>query len=148
VIVAVVLIVILQFVLSRTIFGRFCYAVGGNRDAARMSGIRVDRIMITTFVIAGVAAGVAGLINASTTGSGSSTDFPDLALTAIAAVAIGGTSIFGGVGSVWRTVVGVLLLALITNGLDLLAVSSNWQPIVTGAVIVAAVAISSLAETG
>jgi ribose transport system permease protein len=148
VIVVAVLVVILQLVLSRTIFGRFCYAVGGNRDAARMSGIRVDRIVIATFVIAGVAAGVAGLVNASVTGSGTSTDFPDLALQAIAAVAIGGTSIFGGVGSVWRTVVGVMLLALITNGLDLLAVSSNWQPIVTGVVIVAAVAISSLAETG
>jgi ribose transport system permease protein len=148
VIVVAVLVVILQLVLSRTIFGRFCYAVGGNRDAARMSGIRVDRIVMATFVIAGVAAGVAGLVNASVTGSGTSTDFPDLALQAIAAVAIGGTSIFGGIGSVWRTVVGVMLLALITNGLDLLAVSSNWQPIVTGVVIVAAVAISSLAETG
>jgi len=145
VIVFVALAALLQFVLARTVFGRFCYAVGGNRDAARLSGIRVDRIVIATFVIAGVAAGIAGLIEASTTGSGNSNDGTTLALQAIAAVAIGGTSIFGGVGSVWRTVVGVLFLALITNGMDLLSVNSNLQPIVTGVVIVAAVAISSLA---
>ena len=145
VIVFVALAALLQFVLARTGFGRFCYAVGGNRDAARLSGIRVDRIVIATFVIAGVAAGIAGLIQASATGSGNSNDGTTLALQAIAAVAIGGTSIFGGVGSVWRTVLGVLFLALITNGMDLLAVNFNLQPIVTGVVIVAAVAISSLA---
>jgi ribose transport system permease protein len=137
---------ILQFVLARSVFGRFCYAAGGNRDAARLSGIRVDRIVIATFVIAGIAAGIAGLINASATGSGNNNDFPNLALQAIAAVAIGGTSIYGGVGAVWRTVVGVLFLALITNGLDLLSVNSDLQPVITGAVIVAAVATSSLAE--
>jgi len=145
VIVFVALAALLQFVLARTVFGRFCYAVGGNRDAARLSGIRVDRIVIATFVIAGVAAGIAGLIDASTAGSGNNNAGGNLALQAIAAVAIGGTSIFGGVGSVWRTVVGVLFLALITNGMDLLSVDANFQPIVTGVVIVASVAISSLA---
>jgi ribose transport system permease protein len=149
VILFVALAVLLQFVLARTVFGRFCYAVGGNRDAARLSGIRVDRIVIATFVIAGIAAGIAGLIDASVTGSGNSNAGGGVfALQAIAAVAIGGTSIFGGVGSVWRTVVGVLFLALITNGMDLLSVDQFYQPIVTGVVIVAAVAISSLAERG
>jgi ribose transport system permease protein len=147
VIVFVALAVALQFVLARTVFGRFCYAVGGNRDAARLSGIRVDRIVITTFVIAGVAAGIAGLIDASATGSGNNNAGANLALQAIAAVAIGGTSIFGGVGSVWRTVVGVLFLALITNGMDLLAIDPFYQPIVQGVVIVAAVAVSSLAAS-
>lgn len=146
VILFVLVAIALEFVLSRTVFGRFCYAVGGNREAARLSGIRVELIVVATFVIGGIGAGLAGLIDASTTGSGNSNAFPDLALQAIAAVAIGGTSIFGGIGSVWRTVVGVLFLALITNGMDLLSISANYQPIVTGVVIVAAVAISSMAE--
>jgi ribose transport system permease protein len=146
VIVFVVVAVLLEFVLSRTMFGRYVYAVGGNRDAARLSGLKVDRIVITTFVIAGLAAGLAGLIDASTTGSGASTTGIGLELTAIAAVALGGTSIFGGVGSVWRTVVGVMLLALITNGFNLLGVESFYQDIVKGGLIVAAVAIGSVVE--
>ncbi|MBV9465982.1 MAG: ABC transporter permease [Solirubrobacterales bacterium] len=146
VIVFVVLAVLLQFVLGRTVFGRYCYGVGGNREAARQSGLRVDRIAITTFMIAGVTAGIAGLIDASTTGSGSSTAGANYALTAIAAVALGGTSIFGGAGSVWRTVVGVLLLALITNGFDLLGVAAFYQDIVKGALIVLAVSVGSLVE--
>jgi ribose transport system permease protein len=105
----------------------------------------IGQVQYSVIVFVALAAGIAGLIEASTTGSGNSNDATTLALQAIAAVAIGGTSIFGGVGSVWRTVVGVLFLALITNGMDLLSVNSNLQPIVTGVVIVAAVAISSLA---
>jgi ribose transport system permease protein len=146
VVVFVVLAIVLQFVLARTVFGRYCYGVGGNREAARQSGVRVDRIVIATFVIAGVGCGIAGLIDASTTGSGSATAGTDYALTAIAAVALGGTSIFGGVGSVWRTVVGILLLAMITNGFDLLGVEAFYQDIVKGALIVAAVAVSSMVD--
>jgi ribose transport system permease protein len=108
-----------------------------------------DRTFVIAGIAAGIAAGTAGLIDASVTGSGNSNSGGGVfALQAIGSVAIGGTSIFGGVGSVWRTVVGVLFLALITNGMDLLAVDRFYQPIVTGVVIVAAVAISSLAERG
>jgi len=138
--------IVCQLVLAYTVFGRHLYGVGGNPAAARLSGLKVDRTVIITFVIAGAACGLAGLIDASTTGSGTSDTSGTggtLALFAIAGVALGGTSIFGGIGTVWRTVVGVLLLAVITNGFDLLAVPDYWQDVVRGALIVGAVAISS-----
>jgi len=141
--------IVLQLVLAYTVFGRHLYGVGGNRDAARLSGIKVDRTVIITFVITGAACGLAGLIDASTTGSGSS-DMSglggSLALLAIAGVALGGTSIFGGIGSVWRTVVGVLILGMITNGFDLLAVPDYWQDVVRGILIILAVSISSFID--
>lgn len=140
--------ILLQLVLAYTVFGRHLYGVGGNRDAARLSGLKVDRIVITTFVLTGAACGVAGLVDASTTGQGSASNAlgSNLALLAIAGVALGGTSIFGGVGSVWRTVVGVLMLGMITNGFNLLGVAEYWQQIVRGLLIIAAVAIGSMIE--
>jgi ribose transport system permease protein len=149
VIIFAVVAIVLQLVLAYTVFGRHLYGVGGNRDAARLSGIKVDRTVIITFVIAGAACGLAGLIDASTTGSGSS-DMSglggSLALLAIAGVALGGTSIFGGIGAVWRTVIGVLMLGMITNGFDLLAVPDYWQDVVLGILIIVAVAISSVVD--
>jgi ribose transport system permease protein len=149
VIIFAVVAIVLQLVLAYTVFGRHLYGVGGNRDAARLSGIKVDRTVIITFVITGAACGLAGLIDASTTGSGSS-DMSglggQLALLAIAGVALGGTSIFGGIGSVWRTVLGVLILGMITNGFDLLAVPDYWQDVVRGVLIICAVAISSVID--
>ena len=141
--------IVLQLVLSYTVFGRHLYGVGDNVNAARLSGLKVNRIVILTFVITGAACGLSGLIDASTTGSGTSTMSGlggTLALLAIAGVALGGSSIFGGVGSVWRTVVGVLILAMITNGFDLLAVPDYWQNIVRGALIIVAVAIGLVVE--
>src|SRR5215472_16960409 len=125
------------------------FAVGDNRNAARLSGLKVDRIVIITFVVTGAACGLSGLIDSSMTGSGTSDTSGlggGLALLAIAGVALGGTSIFGGVGSVWRTVLGVLILGMITNGFNLLAVPDYWQNIVRGILIIAAVAISGLIE--
>ncbi|MGH2894934.1 MAG: ABC transporter permease, partial [Solirubrobacteraceae bacterium] len=149
VIIFAVVAIVLQLVLAYTVFGRHLYGVGGNRDAARLSGIKVHRTVIITFVITGAACGLAGLIDASTTGSGSS-DMSglggQLALLAIAGVALGGTSIFGGVGSVWRTVLGVLILGMITNGFDLLAVPDYWQDVVRGILIIGAVGISSVVD--
>ena len=145
VIIFAVVAIVLQLVLSYTVFGRHLYGVGDNRNAARLSGLKVDRTVILTFVITGAACGLAGLIDASTTGSGSSLTAGlagQLALLAIAGVALGGSSIFGGVGSVWRTVLGVLMLAMITNGFNLLAVTPYWQDIVRGLLIIVAVAIS------
>jgi ribose transport system permease protein len=141
--------IVLQLVLSYTVFGRHLYGVGDNRSAARLSGLKVDRIVILTFVITGAACGLSGLLDSSITGSGSSATTGlggTLALLAIAGVALGGSSIFGGVGSVWRTVLGVLILAMITNGFDLLAVPDYWQDIVRGILIVIAVAISSVVD--
>jgi ribose transport system permease protein len=149
VIIFAVVAIVLQLVLAYTVFGRHLYGVGGNRNAARLSGLKVDRTVIITFVITGAACGLSGLIDSSTTGSGSS-DMSglggSLALLAIAGVALGGSSIFGGVGSVWRTVLGVLILGMITNGFDLLAVPDFWQNIVRGALIIIAVAIGTIIE--
>ncbi len=148
-IIFIVLAVVLQLVLAYTVFGRHLYGVGDNRNAARLSGLKVDRIVIQTFVITGAACGLAGLIDASTTGSGTSSQeglAGELALLAIAGVALGGTSIFGGVGSVWRTVLGVLMLGMITNGFDLLAVADYWQNIVRGILIIIAVAIGAVVD--
>ncbi len=149
VIIFVLVAIVLQLVLAYTVFGRHLYGVGDNRNAARLSGLKVDRIVILTFVITGAACGLSGLLDSSMTGSGSSDTSGlggSLALLAIAGVALGGTSIFGGVGSVWRTVLGVLILAIITNGFDLLAVPDYWQDIVRGILIVIAVAISSVVD--
>ena len=149
VIIFAVVAIVLQLVLSYTVFGRHLYGVGDNQNAARLSGLKVNRIVTITFVITGAACGLSGLIDASTTGSGTSTMSGlggTLALSAIAGVALGGSSIFGGVGSVWRTVVGVLILAMITNGFDLLAVPDYWQDIVRGALIILAVAIGLVVE--
>jgi ribose transport system permease protein len=141
--------IVLQLVLSYTVFGRHLYGVGDNRSAARLSGLKVNRIVILTFVITGAACGLSGLLDSSITGSGSSATTGlggTLALLAIAGVALGGSSIFGGVGSVWRTVLGVLILAMITNGFDLLAVPDYWQDVVRGILIIIAVAISSVVD--
>ncbi len=149
VIIFAVVAIVLQLVLAYTVFGRHLYGVGDNRNAARLSGLKVDRTVIITFVITGAACGLSGLIDASTTGSGTS-DMSglggSLALLAIAGVALGGTSIFGGVGSVWRTVLGVLMLGIITNGFDLLAVPDYWQNVVRGILIILAVSISVVAD--
>jgi ribose transport system permease protein len=149
VIIFAVVAIVLQLVLKYTVFGRHLYGVGDNPNAARLSGLKVDRTVIWTFVITGTACGLSGLIDSSTTGSGSSDTSGlggQLALLAIAGVALGGTSIFGGVGAVWRTVVGVLLLGMITNGFDLLAISDYWQNIVRGILIILAVSISFVIE--
>jgi len=149
VIIFAVVAIVLQLVLAFTVFGRHLYGVGDNRNAARLSGLKVDRTVIITFVITGAACGLAGLIDASTTGSGSSDTSGlggSLALLAIAGVALGGSSIFGGVGSVWRTVLGVLILGMITNGFDLLAVQDYWQNIVRGILIIIAVSISLVVD--
>jgi ribose transport system permease protein len=148
VIIFAIVAIVLQIVLARTVFGRHIYGVGGNREAARLSGLKVDRIVITTFIIAGLGAGIAGLLDYSALGQGSPGDPTSqaIALTAIAGVALGGTSIFGGVGSVWRTVIGILMLGLIVNGFNLLGVRDFYQDIVKGVLIVGAVAIGSMAQ--
>jgi ribose transport system permease protein len=130
--------------LSRTLFGRLVYAVGGNPEAARMSGVRVGLIRAATFSISGFAAGLAGIIAASRVAQGQADVGATLPLDAIAAVAIGGTSIMGGEGAVWRTVVGVLLLELMTNGFTLLGVETAYRSIAIAVFIIAAVGADSL----
>jgi ribose transport system permease protein len=128
------------FLLTRTTLGRFIYAVGGNAEAARLSGIRVELVRTATFAISGLGAGIAGVVVASRVASGQADAGAGLELTAIAAVVLGGTSILGGEGAVWRSVVGVLILAMIGNGFNLLDLDPLYQQIVEGSLILLAVA--------
>jgi ribose transport system permease protein len=134
------------FVLWRTKFGRWLFAVGGNSEAARLSGIDVRAVKAAAFVAAGFAAGIAGALVASRTAQGQADDGLEIVLFAFAAVVVGGTSVLGGRGAIWRTVCGVLLLALITNGFNLLGVEPIYQQIVQGAIILLAVAADSLSR--
>jgi ribose transport system permease protein len=131
------------FLLSKTAFGRYIYAVGGNPDAAHLSGVRVHRIRMVAFVISGLTASIAGVLVASRVATGQADAGLGLEISAIAAIVIGGTSINGGEGAVWRTVFGVLLVTLVGNGFNLLNLNPIWQQVFMGAVILAAVAIDS-----
>jgi ribose/xylose/arabinose/galactoside ABC-type transport system permease subunit len=132
--------VILSFVLSYSVFGRQVYAVGSNPEAARLSGISVSRVRIIVYALGGLAAGFSGMILTTRTGVGSVfTDASTMTLNAIAAVVIGGTSISGGRGAVWRTVSGGILLALTRNAFNLLDFQPYWQQVVSGLIIIVAV---------
>jgi ribose transport system permease protein len=138
--------VLLAVLLARTIYGRYMYASGGNPLAAQLSGVRVASIRTATFVISGMGAAVAGVLAASQSGSVTSNAGTGLELTTIAAVVVGGTSIWGGDGAVWRTVVGVLLLGMIQNGFNLLSINPLYQQIVYGAIILVAAAVDAQAR--
>jgi ribose transport system permease protein len=131
------------FLLSKTSFGRYIFAVGGNSDAAHLSGVRVNRIRIVAFALSGLTASIAGVLVASRVATGQADAGLGLEISAIAAIVIGGTSINGGEGAVWRTVFGVLLVTLVGNGFNLLNLNPIWQQVFMGAVILAAVAIDS-----
>jgi len=136
-----VIIVICTFVLSKTVYGRRVYACGGNLLAARVSGINTTRIRISTFAIAGLLAGLCGFLMTSRVTIGQPTAAESYEMDAITACVVGGVSMSGGVGKPWGVVVGCLLITVIGNGLDIMGVSSHWQKIVKGAIIVLAVLI-------
>jgi len=130
--------------LEHTVFGRRVYAIGGNPQAARVSGINVDRMLVAVYTICGFMAGIAGLVMAGRTNSGFPNAGQGMELEAIAAVIIGGASFFGGRGHVLGIFGGVMIMGLIKNGLNLNDVSSFWQQILIGAIIVLAVFIDVL----
>ena len=127
------------WVLTRTRFGRYIYAVGGNPHAAKTSGINVTRIRFSVYVISGALAGLAGMILSARTGSALPQAGIAYELDAIAAVVIGGTSLAGGVGRVTGTLIGALIIGVMNNGLDLMGIQSYYQQILKGALIVGAV---------
>lgn len=139
-----IVIVITSFLLARTTLGRYFYAVGGNAEAANLSGIPVERVRTIAFIISGFCAGIAGVLAASRTSSAQPDLGMDLALQAIAASVVGGTSIMGGQGAIWRAVLGVLILALIGNGFNLLGIDTIYQQIVQGLLIMLAVGLDQL----
>lgn len=138
--------VLALFMLHGTRFGRALYAVGGNREAARLSGINVTAVLVAVYGICGLLAGVAGVVEAGRLGAAAPTADPGLALTAAAAVLLGGTSFSGGNGGVGGTFVGVIFIGILENGLGLMGVSAFWKDIVTGAVLVTAVVIDRISR--
>jgi len=135
----IIITLICAYVLTKTVFGRRVYAIGGNETSAAFSGINVKKMRISVFMISGLFAGFAGLLLASRTVSGNPTAGQSYELDAIAAVIIGGVSMSGGSGRWYGTVIGALLIAVIGNGLDILNVSSHYQLVIKGAIIIFAV---------
>ena len=139
--------VVCAFVLARTKVGRWLYATGGNVEAARLSGINIRAVKVGAFAFSGLAGGIAGVILISRTGTAIAGDgLADVVFPAIAAVVVGGTSIQGGRGAIWRTVLGVLFLEFIRNGFNLLSVDPYYQDIIRGGIILTAVAIDALSR--
>ena len=137
-----------QFLLSRTVFGRYCVAIGTNAEAVRMSGIRSAPYSIAVFVICGMLCGLAGLTHTSRLSTADPNAAIGIELAAIAACVIGGTSLSGGTGGVGGTIIGVLIIGVLRNGLSLLGVSPFLQAVVIGAVIVLAVAAETFKRRG
>jgi ribose transport system permease protein len=142
-----VAVVLIGLLLARTTAGRYMYASGGNAEAARLAGVRVDAIRVLTFVVSGGAAGLAGVIDASRVLSAQASSGDTLAFTVLAGIVVGGTSILGGEGAVWRTFLGVLFIALIGNGYDLLGLDPLYEQITLGVILLAAVAIDAWARS-
>ncbi|AXI11210.1 sugar ABC transporter permease [Oceanobacillus zhaokaii] len=143
-IIVIVVFITMHIFLTKTQTGRYIYAIGGNKEAARLSGINVDRVLLIVYTISGLMAGLAGVIQAGRVNAA----FPTAGLMyetdAIAAVVIGGASMFGGVGTVIGTAIGAAIIAVLRNGLNLLNISSDIQMAVIGAVIILAVYVDVL----
>lgn len=137
----IVLAILAHLVLTRTSFGRSVYAVGGNPEAARLAGIRTDRVKMMVYMISGLTAAAAGLLLTARFGSGSPRAGVGEELTVIAAVVIGGTSLFGGQGNIKGSMLGVLLITMVGNAVNLLGVGSAYDQLVQGAVIFIAAAL-------
>jgi ribose/xylose/arabinose/galactoside ABC-type transport system permease subunit len=138
------LLVVLTWVLQATPYGRRIYATGGNREAAYLSGVPVDRIIASTYVWSGALAGIAGVMLTARLQSGQPTAGEFYELTAIAAVVLGGASLHGGEGTLYKTIIGVFIMIVLGNSLNLLNVDSYWQRVAIGAVIIAAAAADRL----
>lgn len=144
VVITIVVFIVGYLLLTRTSFGHQVYALGGNREAARLAGIPVRRVEFTVYALAGVCAGLAAVVLTGRLNSALASGATGLELQVIAAVVIGGTSLFGGRGSLAGTFLGVVLIGVIVNGLTLLNVNPFWQQFVQGAVIFVAVLLDAL----
>jgi ribose transport system permease protein len=142
-------VLVIGWLLAATTAGRYMYAAGGNSEAARLAGVRVNAIRTLTFVLSGGAAGLAGVIDTSRVLSAQAGEGDtSLAFTVLAGIVVGGTSILGGEGAVWRTVVGVLFIALIGNGYILLGLDPLYEQITMGVILLAAVGLDALSRRG
>ena len=135
---------IYYFITSRTSFGRYFYAVGGNEKATRLSGINTNKVYFTAYANMGLLAGLCGLLCLARVGSVSGQTGSSFEMDAIAATVLGGTSMSGGVGKIGSTMIGVLIIGVLNNGLNLLGLNSFWQQIAKGIVILLAVYVDML----
>jgi ribose transport system permease protein len=136
--------VALSIILARTRFGRFVYATGGNTEASRLIGLPVERVQVTLYIVSGVSGAVAGTMLAAQLGAAAPAAAAPHLLTVIAAIILGGTSLYGGRGSVWGTLLAVLILGTLNNGLTLMDVSSFWQDVTRGVVLMLAVSLDQI----
>ncbi|SDY86902.1 ribose transport system permease protein [Collimonas sp. OK242] len=149
VIIALLVVALSWFILRRTVIGVQIYAVGGNHEAARLSGIKVWKVLLFVYAVSGLLAGLGAVMTASRLSAANGLQLgQSYELDAIAAVILGGTSFTGGVGSIGGTLIGALIIAVLTNGLVLLGVSDIWQYIIKGIVIIGAVALDRYRQSG
>ena len=142
VVIAIVVVLLSWFILRRTVLGVHIYAVGGNPDAARLTGIKVWAVLLFVYCASGLASGLGGVMSAARLYAANGLQLgQSYELDAIAAVILGGTSFVGGIGSIWGTLIGALIIAILSNGLILIGVSDIWQFIIKGFVIIGAVAL-------
>ncbi|MBA4491823.1 ribose ABC transporter permease [Paracoccus sp. S1E-3] len=145
VVIAFLVILLSWVILRRTVLGTWIYAVGGNAEAAALAGIKVPLVLLFVYALSGLLAGLGGVMSAARLYAANGLQLGQAyELDAIAAVILGGTSFVGGIGSVWGTLIGALIIAVLSNGLILLGVSDIWQYIIKGGVIILAVAIDKL----
>ncbi len=148
-IIALLTIVASWFILKRTVLGTWIYAVGGNAEAARLTGIKVPLVLLFVYSMSGLLSGLGGLMSAARLYAANGLQLGQAyELDAIAAVILGGTSFVGGIGSIWGTLIGALIIAVLSNGLILVGVSDIWQYIIKGVVIIAAVALDRYRAKG
>ena len=144
--IALIIVILASILLTRTRFGRNVFATGGNQEAARLAGINVPQVQAITFILLGAAAALAGIVNSSRSISAQPSDDFSFVFSVLTAVIVGGTSIMGGKGAIWRTVAAAFFLAFMNNGFNLLQVDPLWQRIILGLVIVIAVALDSWSQ--
>ncbi|WP_172293311.1 ABC transporter permease [Pseudoruegeria sp. HB172150] len=146
IIVCLIFLLVAHLVLKYTRFGRYVYMVGGNREAAEYSGVNVKLIIASVMIISAMCSGIAGMIGVAYFGSAQQNGFNDFLLTAIAAVVLGGTSLFGGRGGIGNTIVGLLVLGVLNNGLDLIQIDSFLKILIRGLILLAALVINVYAQ--
>jgi ribose transport system permease protein len=146
IIVCILFLLVAHIVLTYTRFGRYVYMVGGNREAAEYSGVNVKLIIASVMIISAVCSGIAGMLGVAYFGSAQQNGFDDFLLTAIAAVVVGGTSLFGGRGGIGNTIIGLMVLGVLNNGLDLIQIDSFLKILIRGLILLAALVINVYAQ--
>jgi ribose transport system permease protein len=135
-----------HIVLTYTRFGRYIYMVGGNREAAEYSGVNVRKIIAAVMIISAMCSGVAGMLGVAYFGSAQQNEFDDYLLDAIAAVVVGGTSLFGGQGGIGNTIIGLFVLGVLNNGLDHVNIDSFLKVLIRGLILLLALVINVYAQ--